>query len=227
MSTLDKILISDVLQIVSDLRGETTTNTDASRIRAVSRAERDFAGRMNWRCFLIKNLTMAGDTTNSYTIGSASYPMRMKGLNEVFVSSSTTTQESERYQVVDFNQFKELYNSNASLKLAYEYYDQANDVWKVYISPAPAATDTITYSYFYKPPVRTASSEYVVCPNPNIIAYLTLADVYEGEDESDAADRYKVLAEQLMRESMGKEEAPAVNQIYQMGAIEGMGIGTY
>jgi hypothetical protein len=108
MATLTADTVSYVLQIVSDLRGETTTNTDANRIRAVSRAERDFAKGRFWRTHLLRDQTTTGDgSSTSFAIGSSSYPMRMKGLMEVFVGG---TAEAHRYQVVDYAAFINLYN---------------------------------------------------------------------------------------------------------------------
>lgn len=227
MATLTADTIENVLQIVSDLRGENTTNTDAKRVRAVSRAERDFAKRQFFRTHRIES-TETGTGNNSYTIGSASYPMRSKGLSEVFVGGTT---EDKRHGIVDFNAFKALYNNNNSIRVAYEWYDQANDAWKVYINPAPESGVTIYYTYYYEPPKKTSTSDLVVCPNPRILALLALADIYEGEDEGDMALEKKAEAEQLISEVMGVDDAPAVNQTYafsvQQNSVYSRGIGTY
>lgn len=230
MATNTAATITTILQIVSDLRGESTTNTDANRIRAVSRAERDFARRMFWRNFLVKDQSLGtGDgTTSSFTVGSATYPFRMKGLMEVFVGGTT---EDKRTDIVDFDKFKVMYNNNNAERMAYEYYDQANDLWKVKINPTPASGDAITASWFFEPPIKTSASETVVCPNPYILAYLAMADIYHGEDEIEKELQARQTAEQLISEQMGTENSPAVNQTYSMTAIENTGnqrsIGSY
>jgi len=229
-----RVLVSDVLEIVSDLRGESSTNTDANRIRAVSRANQDFAKRKFWKFYLKPDQTQVGDATNDYTIGSATYPMRFKGLTEVFVAKTTDTVktlESMRHTIIDFNTYKNLYNQSNSVKIVYEWFDSANDLWKMHINPAPAATDTITYSFYWEPPEITLASEYVICPNTRIIAYLALAEIYDGEDEGDLADKRRIEAEQLIAEVIGQDNAPAVNQLITMYPIESAtsstGIGTY
>lgn len=228
MATLTSDTVTNILQIVSDLRGETTTNTDANRIRAVSRAERDFAKRRFWRTHLLRDQTTTGDgSATSFTIGSATYPMRMKGLMEVFVGGTT---EAQRYQVVDYAQFKNLYNQNNSMQICYEWYDADNDLWKVRINPVVDNGVTITYSYFWEPPKRTLASDTVVCPNMDIIARLALAYTYEGEDDEKFKEQLQ-LAETLIAEYEALEDTPAIGQLYSMGPIESSvrprGIGSY
>jgi len=58
------ILVSTILQIISDLRGESSVNTDAVRIRAISDANKDFALRKNWGFYLYPNQTMVGSAVN-------------------------------------------------------------------------------------------------------------------------------------------------------------------
>lgn len=224
--SLTKFLISDILQIISDLRGETTVNTDTIRIRAVSRAEQDLARRMFFRIHLVKNQSIGtgDDSTVDFTIGTTTYPMRNKGLTEVFIGD---TIEENRLEVVDFAQFKEIYNANGNANIAYEYFDQANDAWKVRVNPTPDTGDAITASWYYIPPTKTLSSESVVTPDPYIVAFLALADIYQGEDEIDSADGAKNEAEQRISEVMGIENTPAVNQSYQMQPMTRKGIGTY
>lgn len=228
MATLYKSTVADVLQIVSDLRGESSTNTDASRIRSVSRAEQDFAKRKYWRLFLLPDQTQSGDgSASTFTVGSATYPMREKGLAEVFVGGTT---EDKRCTVVDFFKYKAMYNGNASARLVYEYYDVANDLWKMKVNPVPANGDTITYSYFWVPPTRTATSDAVVCPNFDILARLALAYTYEGEDEDKYQDEL-LIVEQLIEEEYGKSNSPAQNQLYAMesivNSVRPRGIGSY
>lgn len=226
--------VNDVLQVMSDLRGESSTNTDAIRIRAVSRANQDFARRQLWRFYRLDDQTQVGDGTKNYTIGSSTYPMRLKGLTEVFVATTTDTDkttEADRYQIVDFNTYKNLFNQDNSSRICYEWFDAANDLWKLHINPAPAATETITYTYYWEPPAKTLTTDEVVCPNIQILARLALAYIYEGEDEQDMALNLKNEAEQLITEVMGRDNAPAVNQLYTMDAVENStitnGIGTY
>ena len=227
MATNINVLVSTVLQIISDLRGESSTNTDAVRIRAVSRANRDFALRKFWSYYLMKDQTTTGSGVNDYSIGSATYPMRYKGLTEVFVSSTGSTEETYRYDTVDFNVYKKIYNADNSEQIVYEWYDKANDAWKMHINPAPEATDTITYSYFWEPPTLTATTDYCVCPNPKAIALLASAELHEAEDEREIAKEEKNEAEQLISEMMGQDNSPAENQLYAQGSIENMGIGNY
>jgi hypothetical protein len=230
MSTNLQPTVNDVLQIISDLRGESSINSDASRIRAVSRANQDFSRRMFWRFYRIDNQSQVGTGANSYTIGSATYPMRMKGLTELFVaktSDTNKTQESMRYKIVDFNTFKTLYNTSNSEQMVYEWFDSANDLWKAYINPAPAATDTITYTFYWEAPAKTATSDEVICPNLKIIANLALAEIYEGEDERDLSKEYKNEAEQMIAEFIGKENSPAVNQTFAVQSNVTKGIGNY
>jgi hypothetical protein len=228
MATNTKILISDILQIVSDLRGESTTNTDAARIRAVSRAEKYFARKRYWQTHLLTEQTITGDGSTSYTIGSATYPMRLKGLVELYVGGTT---DDYKYQIVDQMAFKNLVDRNSAEKIAYEWYDIANDIWKVRINPTVATGTTAYYSYYYEPPVKTSSAEYVYCANPMIIVKLTMGDIAEGEEELQTANLVRTEAEQLIEELSGREMAPARNQTYSMGAIENAssehGIGSY
>jgi hypothetical protein len=234
MATNLQPTVNEVLQLMSDLRGESSTNTDALRIRAVSRANKDFARRMFWRFYRLDNQTQVGTGLNNYTIDSATNPMRVKGLTEVFVATTTSTdktQETDRYTIVDYNTYKKLYNSNNSEQLVYEWFDAANDIWKMFINPAPAATKTITYTYYWEPPTKTLTTDTIICPNPAIIADLALAIIYEGEDEREYMMEKKNEAEQLIAEVISKENSPAINQRYSMTAVENAvrdsGIGTY
>jgi len=229
MASNQQDTIQNVLQIISDLRGESSTNTDAIRLRAVSRANLDFARRIYWRAYRLDNQTKVGSAVNSYQIDSTTNPMRMKGLTEVFVaktSDTDKTQEGMRYKIVDYNAYKELYNADNSDRLVYEWFDAANDIWKMYINPAVKATETITYSYYWEPPTKTLTTDKVMCPNMRIIALLALAEIYESEDEAEMAVDKKNEAEQLISECVSKENSPAVNQIYTIG-VEDSGIGTY
>ena len=230
MSSLTADTVSNILQIVSDLKGENSTNSDAMRIRAVSRAERDWAKRNYWRVHLLVDQTAGtGDgTTTNFTIGSSTYPMRMKGLAAVYVGGTT---EDNRLAVVDRLEYNNQVTNDASAKVAYEWYDVANDVWKVKVNPAPSTGSVVYYSYFWEPPKRTATTDVVVCPNLYIIARLSLADIYEFEEELDKRDEQLQIAEQLIAELRGTETAPAPGQLYTFGALQNVnrmrGIGTY
>lgn len=228
MATQTKHTVSDVLQIVSDLRGETSVNTDAIRIRAVDRANKDFAKRMFWRTHLLRLQTITGDGSTSYEIGSATYPMRMKGLCEVYVGGTT---EDKRYEIVDYQTYTNRYNTNNADRLAYEWFDAANDKWMVRINPTVETGTTAYYSYFWEPADVDDTADTVVCPNLDILANLALGYIYKGEDEDQKAILAKQEAEQLISELVGAENTPAVNQLYAMGAIENSigshGIGTY
>jgi len=229
-----KYTVEEILQMVSDMKAENSTNTDAERIRFVSNANKDFAKRNFWRTHRLSNQTQVGDATNDYTIDSVTYPMREKGLTEVFVTttgSTNMTPEASRRALVDFNVYKNAFNQNNSAKMCYEWYDLETDVWKMHINPAPAATETITYSYFFEPPTLTATTDSVICPNPKIIMYLVLADISHSEEEYEEEQLWRAEAEQLVLERSALENTPAVNQQYSMGAAENSGsirgYGTY
>jgi len=229
MATLTADTVSNILQIVSDWRGEPSTNTDAPRIRAVSRAERDVAGRRFFEFHLLKDQTITSGGTDTETIGTTTFPMRMKGLQEVFVGD--TTDENNRYEILDFDEFKRRVNLNSNAKVVYPYYDQTNDLWKLKINPTPASGVTITYSYYYMPPKRTLTTENVISPDTNLIAHLALAEIYHNEDELQKEQLERAEAENLFEELMGIQNAPAEGQTYRMGAVENIrgskGIGNY
>lgn len=226
MATLTAITVNNILQLMSDLRGESSVNSDASRIRAVSNAEQDLAKRRFFRVHIIKDQSIGtgDDSTADFTVGSATYPMRPKGLFEVFVDGTT---EDKRIQVVDFSQYKELYNQNNGANIAYEYYDAANDLWKVHINRVPSSGVDITASWYFIPPTRTSTSDSVLCIDKYIIAHLALADIYHGEDELQLEQLSRQEAENRYAEIEGRELTPAVNQMYQMASSVKKGLGTY
>lgn len=214
--------------MISDYRGETTVNTDAVRVRAISRQEGAISIRKLWNMFLLPNQTTTATGGNDYDIGSSTYPMRQKGLVEVFVGS---TLEKDRYQIVDYNVFKNQFNRDNSTKMVYLWYDVANDVWKMHISPTPESGVTITYSYYWTPPTRTSTTDPVYCIDSEALARAALAEIYEGEDELDKATIQRQLAEQIVDDALGVENMPNTNQLYSFGAIENStrqnGLGTY
>lgn len=206
MATLMATTVANILEIISDLRGESSTNTDAVRIRAVSKAEQEVAKRAKFDEHLVMDVAVTGTATNAYTIGSTLYPMRKGGLDSVYVGGTLNT---DKYTLISQEEFRERYNSNNSAKIAYEYYDTANDLWKVYINPAPDTGAAIKYSYYYLPATRTATTDSVISPNREVIARLALAYILEGEEEYDLADAYKNESEQMISELIGLEnEAP-------------------
>lgn len=223
MATKMKTTVQDILETISDLRGETTVNTDSSRIRAITKAEEDIALRKFFAEHLLSDLTMSGTGANAYTIGSSTYPMRKKGLVNVFVGDQLSTSEHE---IVDKLEFRSRYNQNNSAKLAYEYYDVANDEWKMYISPAPESGVTIYYSYYFLPPERTATTDSVISPNPDMIARLALAYILEGEEEYDLADAYKAEVAQMLTETTGLEQQRNTGYSSTFGSPY-KGIGAY
>lgn len=234
MATNTKSTVGNILQDVADMRGESSVDTSAFRIRVVSLSEQDFARRMFWRFFLLENQTIAGTGSNDYTIGSTASPYRPKGLTELYVAttgSSDMTPMSGKCDIVDFRAFKTLYNQDNNKRMVYEWYDSANDLWKIHINPAPASTETITYSYFWEPPTRTSTSDPIICPRRSIISLMSAGAIFDSEDEIQKAQLVKNDAEQQISDLMGAENSPAVNQLYAMGAIENVdrprGIGTY
>lgn len=199
------------------MRGEADTITDAPRIRAVDSVNRDIAGRHKWTVHLRRLVEISADDSADYEIGSATYPMQLKGLSEVYVDGTT---EDKRYQVVDYFKFHNLYNRNNSARIAYEWYDQENDVWKVHINPAPETGSTIYYSYYYRPVKVTATADVVTAPSILAVIKMALGEIFESEEEYDSGTRYKSEAEQIISDLMGNEETPATNQLYSQGAIE-------
>ena len=222
--------VANVLQLISDLRGEASTNTNANRIRSVSRAEQDIAGRTFFRVHLLRDQSLGtGDgTTANFTIGSTTFPMRPKGVAEVFVGGMT---DDKRIPVIDYMAYKTTISRNSAEQVAYEWYDQANDLWKVHINRAPSVGDAVTASYFFMPPKRTLTSDTVICPSLLALARLANGYIYEYDDEVQRSQLEKAEAEQLIADLLAVEHSPAVNQSYAMTAIENdgrtRGLGTY
>lgn len=216
--------VSDICQLISDLRGESTLNTDASRIRFVSKADQDFSRRKFWNFYLLADQSMAGNGTGIYTIGDATHPMRPKGLTDFRVGG---TSESYRYSIVNMQTYRDRVSSSSTAYVCHEWFDAANDVWKVTVNASPAASETIYYSYYWTPPTHTASSDVVISPNPYIQAKLALAEIYFAEGEYDLADGLRNEVEQLIADEMGVDNAPAVNQLIAMPIYGASGIGSY
>jgi len=181
------------------------------------------------RIHRLDDQTLTGDgTTQSFTIGTATYPYRPKGLFELFVGGTT---EDKRYQVVDEVRYTYLYNNNNSQQIAYEWYDTANDLWKIKINPIPSNLAVITYSYFYMPPVRTLTTDNIPAYNNNIIARAALASIYHAEDELSKEQQQEQEVEMLINDALSVENTPSIGQMQSMGAIENQdkqrGIGSY
>lgn len=215
MATRTADTVSNILQMVADRRGEPSTSTDNNRIRLVSKSEEMFAKRRFWDIHSLRNQTTTGDgSATSFTIGSATYPMRFRGLFEVFVGG---LQEGNRYTLVNFNEYKLALNSGAT-KLVYETYDQANDLWKMVFSEAPDNGATIYYSYYYMPPKRTATTDSVICYDMDYIVNMTLSYLYESERDYEVANVYKKDAEDLMAEMMSVNNTPSDGQRMAFGS---------
>ena len=212
-----KDTVQNILQRISDFRGESDVNSDSSRLMSIDSINRDIASRYKWLVHLRRLVEINADGSADYEIGSATYPMQEKGLSEIYVDGTT---EDKRYSVVDYFTFYNQYNRNNSARLAYEWYDQANDKWKVHINPAPETGSTVYYSYFYAPAKVTTTTDSVVTPDVNAVIKMALGEIYESEEEYDQGTRFKTDAEQIINDCMGNEETPARNQMYQQGAIE-------
>lgn len=230
MATQNQFTVQSICQLISDIRGEATVNTNANRIRFISNAEQDFARRRFWRIHRLDDQSIGtGDgTTASFTVGSATFPYRPKGLFELFVGGTT---EDKRHMIVDEAKFKNLFNMDNSTPMVYEWYDQTNDLWKIKINPIPKSGDAITGSYYFMPPDRTATTDVVYCYNNNIVARGALSDIYHAEDELLKEQQQDQIVEELIQEAMAIENVPAVGQTYAMTAQENSsrpnGIGTY
>ncbi len=223
MSSITNTVL-EILQSVSDIKGENTTNTDALRIRLVARSVGDFAKRRFWTCHLIRNATATGDgSASDFEIGSTTYPMRKSGLIELFVGG---TSEGERFTIKPFTEYKNIVNADYYARIAYEYYDQTANKWKVHLNAVPALAETIYYSYFYFPVAVTATSDTVICYDMDFISNLVLAYLYDSEEDPENAAIFRNQAEQIMSDMEGLEDAPAINQIKTMPSIY-KGIGTY
>jgi len=222
MATLSKYLASDILQIISDLRGESSVNSDAVRFRAIDRAVTDFSTRRFWSSYSLINQTKTSTGAGDYEIGSTTYPYRPKGLNEIFTGG---TAELNRCLIVSQIDYNNLYNADNSVQACYEWYDVANDAWKFHINPDTSG-DTITYSYYWQAPAVTATTSAVYTPDPDIIARRALAYLYEGEDEDKYTEMYQLS--ETMANSWDKiEDTPNVGQTYSMTASTNKGYGEY
>lgn len=227
--------VEEVLQVISDLRGESSTDTSAERIRAVSDAHKDFARRRNWSFFKLKNQTITGDGSSEYEVGSATYPYKPKGLTEMFVADTgddNMTPESGRVGIVSEAKFTNLYNRNTATKMCFVFYDASSDAWKVKINPAIETGETVTYDYYYEPATVTATTDTVLTPNIMILAKLALARIYHSEEEWNSELAEKQEVEQLIMEAAGDfEDTPHEGQLYSMESIYNQisdhGIGTY
>lgn len=223
MATLFTATVSDILDYLSDIRGESTTNTDAKRIRAVSRAERSIAKRSPWELFYIPDQTITSTGATTYTIASTTYPLRNKGLKEVFVNGTNST---NRYNIIDQSSFKDAYSENALQQMCYVYYDAANDAWKLFLSPTPESGVTITYSYFWQPPKRTSTSDTIYTVNDEAVTRTALAEIYDSEDEGELAALERNKVENILVNEIDVEEGAAPGQTFIMTPYTN-GFGNY
>ena len=224
MATQIKSTVQDILQIIADVRGETTVDSSAKRIRAVARSDADFANRRFWHFYRLPNQTMSGTGSNDLTIGDTNHPCRVHGLSELFVGD---TIEGNRFEIVSYETFKVRYNNNNSDKICYQWYDAANDLWKVHFSVIPTVSETVTYTYYWEPATQTTTTDTVITPNPDIQARLANAYIYEGDDEDKYQDQL-AIAEASISEEEGKEEQPNVGQVQVFGMpARTLGFGSY
>lgn len=221
MATLFTETVQVILDTISDYRGETTTNTDAKRIRAISRAEKAIAKRSPWTLFFYADKTSTTTGASAYVIGDTSYPFRNKGLAEVFVDS---TDDSDRYQVILEQDFKNEYSNDSAKKVCYVTYVPSSDAWYMNLSPTPETGLTITYSYYWIPPKRTSVSDTVYCVDMEALARSALAEIYDSEDEGDLAAIERNKVENILASEIGVEEGTYPGQtMVMMGSNQGLG----
>ena len=221
---LINITVSDVLQLVSDLRGESSVNTDASRIRAVSRANQTIAKKRLWK-FYRKDLTVTADGTNQdFEIGSTTYEMGPGRLSEVYVGGVAN---SNKYELVDPNDYRYRVSIDSTDKVAYEWYDAANNKWKVRLSQIPDNGTIIYYTFYYLPPTLTLTSHSVISPDIDIPARYALSYILQGEDE----DTYQTelqMAEAMLQKYEEDDDAIPRGQLKTFGVSDSIGgYGTY
>jgi len=222
--SLINIPASDVLQLVSDLRGEATVNTDASRIRAVSRANQTIAKKRLWK-FYRKDLTVtANGTDQDFEIGSATYEMGPGRLSEVYVDGVANT---NKYELVDPNEYRSLVSVDSTVKIAYEWYDVANNKWKVRLSQTPDNGTVVYYTFYYLPPAITTTAGVVLAPDIDIPARYALAYILQGEDE----DTYQTeiqMAEAMLQKYEQDDDSLPKGQLKTFGVSASIGgYGTY
>lgn len=222
MATQSKYLVSDILQIISDLRGESSVNSDAVRIRAIDRSIGDFSTRRFWEVYRLNDQTLTLTGAGDYEIGSSTRPYRRKGISEVFIDG---TLEQNRCRIVNQSEFKILFNSDNSALLAYEWYDATNDKWMLHINPDTSGK-VVTYTYYWQAPSVTSTTDSVYTPDPDIIARRALAYIYEGEDEEKYTEQYQ-LSEQMAKSWDEIEDTPSVGQTYSMTPQINYGLGSY
>ena len=224
MSTQIKSTVQDILQIIADVRGETSVDTSSKRIRAIARADADFANRRFWHFYRLPNQTMAGTGSNDLAIGDATHPCRIHGLSELFVGS---TIEGNRYEIVSYETFKVKFNDNNAHKMVYQWYDAVNDLWKLHFSVVPANTETITYTYYWEPATQTLETDTVITPNPDIQARMANSYIYEGDDEEKYQDQL-AIAEAAIAEEEAHDDQSHVGEVQVFGMpTQTLGFGNY
>jgi len=188
----------------------------------VSRANQTIAKKRRWKFYRVE-LTATGDgSAQDFEIGTAVYNMRPGGLAEVYVGAET---EDAKYDIIDPQDYKYLVTQNSTVRLAYEWYDGANDKWMVHLSQVPDDTETIYYTIYYLPAKKTETSASVMSPDLDAIGRYTLAYIYEGEDE----DKYQSelqMAEAIVSKYEADDDGTNIGQVSTFGN-NNRGIGTY
>lgn len=223
MSTSYTATVLNVLNTISDFRGENDTNTDARRIRAISRSEKSLAKRTNWKLFYLPDQTITTDGSATYALGSSNYPLKQKGLMEIYVGG---TGSEHKYQIIEPFEFKDRFSRKPTDHICYTTYDPVTDSWNVTISPTPDDNVTITYSYYWMPPERTATSDVVLCVDMEGLARLSNADLYDGEDEPEKAAIERNKVEQIFSDELSEEDSPGMTQTISFGSTNS-GYGNY
>lgn len=221
---LINIPVSDVLQLVSDLRGEASVNSDASRIRAVSRANQTIAKKRLWK-FYRKDLTVtANGTDQDFEIGNTTYEMGPGRLSEVYVGGIAN---ENRYELVDPSDYRYRMSINSADKIAFEWYDIANNKWKVRLSQIPDNGTVIYYTFYYLPPALTLTTNSVISPDIDIPARYALAYILQGEDEDTYQTELQV-AEAMLQKYEQDDDAIPKGQLKTFGVSDSIsGYGTY
>lgn len=226
MSSLFEFSVNDILTLVSDLKGETSVDTSTLRIRAIDRANKDFSLRRTWQLFRLPDQTTIGTGSSVYTLGSSTYPARPNGLLEVFVEttgSSNMTPESARKTVVPFEKFKSYYNSDSTADIVCQYFDVANNEWKMKINPSPESTETITFTHYWTPATVSQTTDKVYCYDPMIIARLANAYLYENEDEDKYQDQLQLAENLIQKWEQIDDETPVGELLSVESSIRGIG----
>jgi hypothetical protein len=111
--------------------------------------------------------------------------------------------------------------------VAYEWYDAANNKWKVRLSQIPDNGTIIYYTFYYLPPTLTLTSHSVISPDIDIPARYALSYILQGEDE----DTYQTelqMAEAMLQKYEEDDDAIPRGQLKTFGVSDSIGgYGTY